>query len=150
MSSSLISSVDQLLRVPLCVGATRQKQRPGKVDINQLNGDVNRRFRGEQHVNLSNLVQTICERISNNISPQAISRGGVVPGFRWKVGPREVLAKSVLTVLRRCFCREAVGAKAKWNGVDKDPEKLLQTMDNSGMKWERHEQVRGCGRAAPR
>lgn len=43
---------------------------------------------------------------------------------------------SLMNALQRSSFREAVRAKAVWDGVDKDPDKLLQKMDNLMVKRE--------------
>lgn len=47
----------------------------------------------------------------------------------------DVLAASMLTVLQPSSNREAVRAEARWDGVDKDPDKFVQVTDTLTVKW---------------
>lgn len=61
---------------------------------------------------------------------------------------RKGIAISMMNALQRSSFREAVRAKAVWDGVDMDPDKPLQKMDNFMVKWEENEQMKAAGAVA--
>lgn len=54
----------------------------------------------------------------------------VLPHVRWKPEPGQVLAMPMLTALQPSSFREAVRNTAKWEGVETDPDKILQKIGN--------------------